>query len=184
MMSQAMRKLTGAISRSKTTVIFINQIREKIGVMFGSPETTPGGRALKFYSSCRVDVRRLSTLKDGDTTIGIRMKAKIVKNKVAPPFRVAEFDMYSTCGISRSADLVDLAVEDRIIDRSGSWFSYGDIRLGQGRDKARIFLEENPEAMEEIRQKVLVKRGYASAPVEEGAEPADVESNGQVAEAT
>ena len=162
MMSQAMRKLTGAIAKSKSLVIFINQIREKIGVMFGSPETTPGGRALKFYSSCRIDVRRVSSLKDGDTTMGIRMKAKIVKNKVAPPFRVAEFDMLSTCGISLEGDVLDLAVEDRIIDKSGSWFSYGETRLGQGRDKARTYLEENPDVLEEIKQKVLVKRGFGS----------------------
>jgi len=161
MMSQAMRKLTGAIARSKTTVIFINQIREKIGVMFGSPETTPGGRALKFYSSCRVDVRRIASLKDGDTQIGIRMRAKIVKNKVAPPFRIAEFDMYNTCGISYEADLVDLAVEEKIIDRSGSWFSYGKTKLGQGRDRARAFLEENPDAVVEIRNKVLAAKGHA-----------------------
>lgn len=165
MMSQAMRKLTGAISKAKTTVIFINQIREKIGVMFGSPETTPGGRALKFYSSARVDVRRISTLKDGDTQIGIRMKAKIVKNKVAPPFRVAEFDMYNTCGISMEADLLDLAVEEKIIDKSGSWFSYGKNKLGQGRDRARTFLEENPDAVEEIRAKVLSAKGFAPADV-------------------
>jgi len=160
MMSQAMRKLTGAIAKSKTMVIFINQIREKIGVMFGSPETTPGGRALKFYSSCRVDVRRISTLKDGDTTTGIRMKAKVVKNKMAPPFRVAEFDMLSESGISFAGDILDLAVEDRIVDKSGSWFSYGKIRLGQGRDKARLFFEENPDMTEEIKQKILVHRGY------------------------
>jgi recombination protein RecA len=160
MMSQAMRKLTGAIAKSKTTVIFINQIREKIGVMFGSPETTPGGRALKFYSSARVDVRRIASLKDGDTQIGIRMRAKIVKNKVAPPFRIAEFDMYNTCGISMEADLVDMAVEDKVIARSGSWFSYGKIKLGQGRDRARAFLEENPDATAEIRNKVLVARGF------------------------
>ena len=160
MMSQAMRKLTGAISKSKSLVIFINQIREKIGVMFGSPETTPGGRALKFYSSCRVDVRRISTLKDGDNTTGIRMKAKIVKNKVAPPFRVAEFDMLSEGGISFSGDLLDLATEDRIVEKSGSWFSYGETRIGQGREKARIFLEENPEIMEEVRLRVLEKRGF------------------------
>lgn len=166
MMSQAMRKLTGAIAKSKSLVIFINQIREKIGVMFGSPETTPGGRALKFYSSCRVDVRRMSTLKDGDTTMGIRMKAKIVKNKVAPPFRVAEFDMLSTQGISYEGDVLDLATEDRIIEKSGSWFSYGETRLGQGRDKARTYLEENPDVLEEVKQKVLVKRGFAGKPVE------------------
>jgi recombination protein RecA len=155
MMSQAMRKLTGAISKAKAVVIFINQIREKIGVMFGSPETTPGGRALKFYSSCRVDVRRLTTLKEGETTIGMRMKVKIVKNKVAPPFRVAEFDMYGSSGISLSGDLLDLAAAYRIVERSGSWFTYGENRLGQGRDKARLFLEEHPEMMTEIRDKIL-----------------------------
>ncbi len=165
MMSQAMRKLTGAIARSRTCVIFINQIREKIGVMFGSPETTPGGRALKFYSSCRVDVRRIATLKDGEESVGIRMKAKIVKNKVAPPFRTAEFDMLSTRGISMEADLLDLAAADRIIQKSGSWFAYGDVKLGQGRDKARVFLEENPEVAAEIRQKILEKRVVAT-PIE------------------
>ena len=154
MMSQAMRKLTGAISKAKATVIFINQIREKIGVMFGSPETTPGGRALKFFSSCRVDVRRINQLKEGETTIGMRMRVKIVKNKVAPPFRVAEVDMYSTCGISYEADLVDLAVENKIIDRSGSWFNYGSVKLGQGRDRARVYLEENPAVVAEIRKKI------------------------------
>lgn len=178
MMSQAMRKLTGAIAKAKTTVIFINQIREKIGVMFGSPETTPGGRALKFYSSCRVDVRRISTLKDGDTTIGMRMKCKIVKNKVAPPFRICEFDMLSECGICLSGDVLDLAVEDKIVDRSGSWFSYGETRLGQGRDNARKTLEENPEMMVEIRKKVLAARGFAdpslqNQPAEETEESAE-----------
>lgn len=161
MMSQAMRKLTGAIARSKTTVIFINQIREKIGVMFGSPETTPGGRALKFYSSCRVDIRKINQLKEGEETVGIRMKAKIVKNKVAPPFRQAEFDMYNTSGISLSADVLDMAVEDRVIQKSGAWLSYGETRLGQGRDKARIYLEENPALLEEIRRKVITARGFA-----------------------
>lgn len=160
MMSQAMRKLTGAIAKSKTTVIFINQIREKIGVMFGSPETTPGGRALKFYSSARVDVRRASTLTDGDTQIGIRMRVKIVKNKVAPPFRIAEFDMYNSGGISMEADLLDLAVEEKIVDRSGSWYSYGKDKMGQGRDRARAFLEESPEAVREIRNKILVAKGF------------------------
>ena len=161
MMSQAMRKLTGAIAKAKTTVIFINQIREKIGVMFGSPETTTGGRALKFYSSCRVDIRRIATLKDGDSPVGIRMKAKIVKNKVAPPFRVAEFDMLSTRGISYESDILDMATDDKIVQKSGSWFSYGKTRLGQGKEKARAFLEENPEVTEEIKQKVLVARGYS-----------------------
>ena len=170
MMSQAMRKLTGAIAKAKTTVIFINQIREKIGVMFGSPETTPGGRALKFYSSARVDVRRISSLKDGDTQIGIRMRAKIVKNKVAPPFRIAEFDMYNHCGISFEADLLDLAVEEKIIDRSGSWFSYGKTKLGQGRDRARTFLEENPDAAAEVKSKVLAAKGFPSTPAPAPAE--------------
>ena len=160
MMSQAMRKLTGVIAKSNTTVIFINQIREKIGVMFGSPETTPGGRALKFYSSCRVDVRKINVLKEGEETIGIRMKVKIVKNKVAPPFRQCEFDMLNTCGISLAGDILDLAVEDRIIAKSGSWLSYGEVRLGQGRDKARLHLEENPAMLEEMRRKIIVARGY------------------------
>jgi len=173
MMSQAMRKLTGAISRAKTTVIFINQIREKIGVMFGSPETTPGGRALKFYSSCRVDVRRIASLKDGETQIGIRMRAKIVKNKVAPPFRIAEFDMYNTCGISYEADLVDLAVENGIISRSGTWFSYGNTKLGQGRDRARQFLEENPNEVRDITARILEMKGVGSTPAKAAAAAAD-----------
>jgi recombination protein RecA len=159
MMSQAMRKLTGAISRSKTCVIFINQIREKIGVMFGSPETTPGGRALKFYSSCRVDVRRLSTLKEGELAIGIRMKVKIVKNKVAPPFRQCEFDMLGEEGISLEGDVIDLAIEHRILDRAGTWLSYGDIKMGQGRDKARVFLKENPQLLQELMQKIRAVHG-------------------------
>jgi len=176
LMSQALRKLTGAISKSKTTVIFINQIREKIGVMFGSPETTPGGRALKFYSSCRVDVRRISQLKEGENQIGIRMRVKIVKNKVAPPFRVAEIDMYNTCGISYEADLVDLAVENKIIDRSGSWFNYGSAKLGQGRDRARVYLEENPAIAAEIKEKILELKHITSAAAvseEETAAPAE-----------
>jgi len=158
MMSQAMRKLTGAIAKARTCVIFINQIREKIGVMFGSPETTPGGRALKFYSSCRVDVRKIATLKEGEETIGIRMRAKIVKNKVAPPFRQAEFDMLGSCGISLAGDVLDLAVNDKFIQKSGAWFSYGDVRIGQGREKARVYLEENPQVLEEVRAKVLEHR--------------------------
>lgn len=158
MMSQAMRKLTGVIAKSKTCVIFINQIREKIGVMFGSPETTPGGRALKFYSSCRVDVRRIATLKEGEETIGIRMKAKVVKNKVAPPFRVAEFDMLGSRGISLEGDVLDLAVAQKIVQKSGAWFAYGDEKLGQGREKARAFLEENPEVLERMKQQVLASK--------------------------
>ena len=170
MMSQAMRKLTGAISKSKTTVIFINQIREKIGVMFGSPETTPGGRALKFYSSVRVDVRRIATLKDGDTVTGIRMKAKIVKNKIAPPFRIAEFDMLTTGGINFELDLLDLAVENRIVKKAGSWFSYGETRLGQGRDRSKTVLEENPDICQEIKQKVLVAQGVVPSKEPEAVE--------------
>lgn len=155
MMSQAMRKLTGAISKSKTCVIFINQIREKIGVMFGSPETTPGGRALKFYSSCRVDVRRISQLKDGDNIIGMRMKVKVVKNKVAPPFRQTEVDLLGSRGISLEGDLIDLALAYNLITRSGTWMSYGDIKLGQGRDKARAYMEEHPEVISELRDKIM-----------------------------
>ncbi|HTN04475.1 MAG TPA: DNA recombination/repair protein RecA, partial [Planctomycetaceae bacterium] len=143
------------ISKSKTTVIFINQLREKIGVMFGSPETTPGGRALKFYSSCRVDVRRISTLKEGETTIGTRVRVKIVKNKVAPPFRMAEFDLLGECGISIEGDLIDLATTYHLIERSGAWLNYGEHRLGQGRDKARAYLKQAPEVAAEIREKIL-----------------------------
>jgi recombination protein RecA len=155
LMSQAMRKLTGAIAKSKTAVIFINQIREKIGVMFGNPETTPGGRALKFYSSCRIDVRRIGQLKEGEEVVGQRVRAKVVKNKVAPPFRVAEFDMMHTHGISYEGDVLDLAVAQRIVGRSGAWFKYGETYLGQGKEKARAFLLENPTVTEEIKTKVL-----------------------------
>ncbi len=155
LMSQAMRKLTGAISKSKTCVIFINQIREKIGVMFGSPETTPGGRALKFYSSCRIDVRRIGQLKDGEDVIGQRVRAKVVKNKVAPPFRVAEFDMLHANGISYEGDVLDLALAQKLIVRSGAWFKYGETHLGQGREKVRQFLTENPKVVAELREKIL-----------------------------
>jgi recombination protein RecA len=155
LMSQAMRKLTGAIAKSKTTVIFINQIREKIGVMFGSPETTPGGRALKFYSSCRIDVRRIGQLKDGEDVVGQRVRVKIVKNKVAPPFRVAEFDMMHANGISVEGDILDLAVVAKLIDKTGTWLRFGEVHLGQGREKARQFLKDNPEIAAEIRQRVL-----------------------------
>lgn len=160
LMSQSLRKLTGAIARSKTCVIFINQIREKIGVMFGNPETTPGGRALKFYSSVRIDVRRIGALKDGDVQVGQRVKAKIVKNKVAPPFRVAEFDMMHSNGISYQGDVLDLGQAHKIVARSGSWFKYGTTHLGQGKEKARNFLIENPDVCEEIRNKVLEAGGY------------------------
>ncbi len=163
LMSQSMRKLTGAIAKAKTSVIFINQIREKIGVMFGSPETTPGGRALKFYSSCRIDVRKIGMLKDGEVAVGQRVRAKVVKNKVAPPFRVAEFDMMHSNGISYEGDVLDLAVEKKVVVRSGAWFRYGDVQLGQGKEKARVFLLENPEITEEIKQKVLVAQGLGPA---------------------
>ena len=158
LMSQAMRKLTGAIAKSKTTVIFINQIREKIGVMFGSPETTPGGRALKFYSSCRVDVRRIGQLKDGEDVVGQRVKVKVVKNKVAPPFRVAEFDMMHADGISVEGDILDLAILAKLVDKTGTWLRYGDVHLGQGREKARLFLKENPKVAQELREKVLASK--------------------------
>ena len=145
LMSQALRKLTGIVSKSKTCLIFINQIREKIGVMFGNPETTTGGRALKFYASVRVDVRRIASIKDGDEVTGSRTKAKIVKNKVAPPFREAEFDIMYGQGISREGDMLDLAVDKSIVEKSGAWFSFQGERLGQGRDNARQFLKDNPD---------------------------------------
>jgi len=160
LMSQTMRKLTGAISKSKSAVVFINQIREKIGVMFGSPEVTPGGRALKFYSSVRLDVRRIGQLKDGDEVIGQRVRTKVVKNKIAPPFRLAEFDMMHTNGISYEGDVLDLGVEHLIVTRSGSWFRYGESHLGQGKEKARQFLLDNPHVTQEIRDKVLAAGGY------------------------
>ncbi len=155
LMSQSMRKLTGTISKSKTSVIFINQIREKIGVMFGSPETTPGGRALKFYSSCRIDVRRISQLKEGEDVVGQRVRAKVVKNKVAPPFRVAEFDMMHGGGISYEGDVLDLAIAQKLVVRSGAWFRYGELQLGQGREKTRAYLLENPALVEELRTRIM-----------------------------
>ena len=178
LMSQALRKLTGAVSRSKCVLIFINQIREKIGVMFGSPETTPGGRALKFYSSCRIDVRRIGSVKDGEDVVGSRVKVKIVKNKVAPPFRVCEFDMMYDHGISREGDLMDLAIADKIVEKSGSWFNYGDTRLGQGRENAKTFLRDNPALADEITAKILAGRSVGEvdfAPVGSNGELADEE---------
>lgn len=177
LMSQSMRKLTGAIAKSKTAVIFINQIREKIGVMFGSPETTSGGRALKFYASCRIDVRRIGQLKDGEEVVGQRVKVKIVKNKVAPPFRIAEFDMMHTNGISYEGDLLDLGAMHKIINKSGSWFKYDETYLGQGKEKARNFLIENPQIAEEIREKVLAAGGYAGP---EGATAVEEVDEGEV----
>lgn len=154
LMSQAMRKLSGAISKSKTICIFINQIREKVGVMFGNPETTPGGRALKFYSSIRMEIRRSQAIKDGDDSIGAQTRVKVVKNKVAPPFRQANFDIMYGTGISASGCILDMGVDTGIIDRAGSWYSYGDERLGQGRENAKTFLEENTDIMEEIAKKI------------------------------
>lgn len=165
LMSQAMRKLTGISAKSRTSVIFINQIREKIGVMYGSPETTPGGRALKFYSSVRVDVRKIGLLKDGETVIGTRVKAKVVKNKVAPPFRETEFDMLFESGISREADLIDVASECGVVQKMGTWYNYGATRLGQGRDNARLFLRDNRDMFAEIRAKVIEAK--APKPAEE-----------------
>jgi len=158
LMSQAMRKLTGISSKSRTSVLFINQIREKIGVMYGSPETTPGGRALKFYSSVRIDIRRIGMLKDGDQVVGTRVRGKVVKNKVAPPFRQAEFDILFDGGISREADLLDLGADCGVVARSGTWYSYGQMRLGQGRENARQFLCDNPDVVAEITEKVLAIR--------------------------
>ncbi|MDA7950431.1 MAG: recombinase RecA [Pirellulaceae bacterium] len=173
LMSQSMRKLTGAIAKSKTTVIFINQIREKIGVMFGSPETTPGGRALKFYSSCRIDVRRISQIKDGEDVVGQRVRAKIVKNKVAPPFRIAEFDMMHTNGISYEGDILDLAVAHKVVNKSGSWFKYDDAYLGQGKEKARAHLIETPELTKELKEKIIASGGFFEQEVEPVAAIAD-----------
>lgn len=177
LMSQSMRKLTGAIAKSKTAVIFINQIRDKIGVSYGSPETTPGGRALKFYSSCRIDVRRIAQIKDGEDVVGQRVRAKVVKNKVAPPFRMAEFDMMHTCGISYEGDIIDLALAQKIIARSGAWFKYGETYLGQGKEKARNYLKENPDVCAELRDKVLAAGalgdGVAAEPEAGGSEESE-----------
>jgi recombination protein RecA len=159
LMSQALRKLTGIVSKSKTCLIFINQIREKIGVMFGSPETTSGGRALKFYASMRIDIRRISALKDGDQVVGSHVKVKLVKNKLAPPFRMAEFDIDYGEGISRTGELVDLGVEHKVVGKSGAWYNYGDVRLGQGRENAKQFLRDNPDLCDEIEAQLREKLG-------------------------
>jgi recombination protein RecA len=159
LMSQALRKLTGVVSKSKTCLIFINQLREKIGVMFGNPETTTGGRALKFYASVRIDIRRIGAIKDGDTVVGGRTRVKVVKNKVAPPFREAEFDVMYGEGISKEGDLLDLAVDKRIVEKSGTWFSFNGERLGQGRENVKQFLRDNPEVTRQIEHKVRVELG-------------------------
>jgi recombination protein RecA len=158
LMSQALRKLTAAIARSKTIVLFINQIREKIGVMYGSPETTPGGRALKFYASVRIDVRRIGMLKEGETAIGAACRAKVVKNKVAPPFRQAEFEIMFDHGISWEGSLLDMGILGGIVEKSGAWLNYGGNRLGQGRENARKFLIENAAIAKEIHEKVMAKQ--------------------------
>ena len=157
LMSQALRKLTGTINKSKCVVIFINQLREKVGIMFGNPETTTGGRALKFYSSIRMDVRRIDSIKQGDEIVGNRTRVKIMKNKVAPPFKQAEFDIMYNEGISRNGNIVDVGVKENIVQKSGAWFSYGDIRLGQGRENAKNYLKENPEIALEIENKIRAK---------------------------
>ncbi|WP_145436416.1 recombinase RecA [Lacipirellula limnantheis] len=178
LMSQSLRKLTGAIAKAKTSVIFINQIREKIGVMFGSPETTPGGRALKFYASCRIDVRRIGQLKEGEDVVGQRVRVKIVKNKVAPPFRVAEFDMMHTDGISYEGDILDLGMEKKFVARTGAWFRYGEMQLGQGKEKAREFLKANPQIAEEIKQKIMAAGGIEELPVSKVSSADDEEDAG------
>jgi recombination protein RecA len=179
LMSQALRKLTGAIGRSHAAVIFTNQIREKIGVMFGNPETTTGGRALKFYSSLRLDIRRIASIKDGNEQVGNRTRVKVVKNKCAPPFRMAEFDIMFNEGISRTGILVDLGEEHGIIQRSGAWYSYGDdVRLGQGRENSKTFLRENPDIADEIEQKLRVALGITT--LEPGSDETEDESEDAV----
>jgi recombination protein RecA len=170
LMSQALRKLTGVVSKSKTCLIFINQLREKIGVMFGNPETTTGGRALKFYASVRIDIRRIGAIKDGDVVVGGRTRVKVVKNKVSPPFREAEFDVMYGEGISREGDLLDLAVDRKIVEKSGTWFAFGGDRLGQGRENVKQFLKENPAVFKTIEDRVRKELGL----VARDAEPAAV----------
>jgi recombination protein RecA len=162
LMSQALRKLTGVVSKSKTCLIFINQLREKIGVMFGNPETTTGGRALKFYSSVRIDIRRIGAIKDGDAVVGGRTRVKVVKNKVAPPFREAEFDVMYGEGISREGDLLDLAVDRKIVDKSGTWFAFNGDRLGQGRENVKQFLKDNPVVFKTLEEKVRRELGLST----------------------
>ena len=170
LMSQALRKLSGTINKTKTIALFINQIREKVGVMFGNPEVTPGGRALKFYSTVRLEVRRAETIKNGTDMIGNRARIKVVKNKVAPPFKVAEVDIMYGQGISQTGELVDMAVEKDIINKSGSWYSYGDERIGQGRENAKNYLADHPEVQDEVRLKVREAYGISDVPVDESDE--------------
>jgi recombination protein RecA len=166
LMSQALRKLTGAVSRSNTALVFTNQLREKIGVMFGNPETTPGGRALKFYSSLRLDIRRIETIKSGTDPIGSRIRVKVVKNKLAPPFRVAEFDIMYGTGISREGGLLDVGVATEVVDKTGAWFTYGETRLGQGREAAKEFLRQNPDLAGRIEVDIRAKVTTIRLPVE------------------
>ena len=176
LMSQALRKLTGAVNRSNTSVIFTNQIRIKVGVMFGSPETTSGGRALKFYASLRLDIRRIGAIKDGQDVIGNRTRVKVVKNKCAPPFKQAEFDIQYNEGVSHTALLIDLGVDHEIVEKSGSWFSYGDLRMGQGKENSKIFLVENPDIAEEIELRLRTALGLDPANQEELEEADDLVS--------
>ena len=178
LMSQALRKLTAVVAKSQTCLIFINQIREKIGVMFGSPETTPGGRALKFYSSIRLDIRRIASIKDGDLAVGNRTRVKVVKNKMAAPFRKAEFDILYGEGISREGDLLDLGLEKRIVQKSGSWYSYGDLRIGQGRENSKQFLRDNTDVRTEIETKIRTELGLLKpAPAQDSeAKPAEIKA--------
>jgi len=169
-MSQALRKITGRLSQTKTTAIFINQLREKIGVFFGSPETTTGGKALKFYASVRIDVRRIETLKEGTNPVGNRTRAKIVKNKMAPPFKQAEFDIIYGQGISREGGLIDMGVEHGIVKKSGAWFTYDGDQLGQGKENSRRFLRDNPELADEIERRLRVKLGVDAQPEEQTAD--------------
>jgi len=165
LMSQALRKLTGSINKSKCVTIFINQLREKVGVMFGNPETTSGGRALKFYASVRMDIRRIDSIKQGEDVLGNRTRVKVVKNKIAPPFKKAEFDIMYNGGISKEGNIVDVGVQEEIIQKSGAWFSYGDIRLGQGRENAKQYLKENPDVSLEIENKIREKNGLPTSAV-------------------
>jgi recombination protein RecA len=179
LMSQALRKLTGTISKSQTIVIFINQIRMKIGVMFGNPETTTGGNALKFYASQRLDIRRIGAIKDGEQVIGNRTRVKVVKNKMAPPFKEVEFDIMYGSGISKEGDLLDLAAQENIVEKSGAWFSFGGERVGQGREQAKQFLKEHPEALQQIEGKLLEKFGVRRGPAAVPAEAAEPEERKQ-----
>src|SRR5690606_7419865 len=183
LMSQALRKLTGSIARSNCTVIFINQLRMKIGVMFGNPETTTGGNALKFYASVRLDIRRIAAIKDGEEHVGNRTKVKVVKNKVAPPFKQVEFDIMYGEGISKTGDLLDLAVTQGIVEKAGAWFSYDNTKIGQGRENSKQFLKDNPEVFNEVRTKILAKNGLGALPAMEMANDEIVdEDTGEIIE--